>query len=127
MEDKNPNRDHKLDQGIELVKKLKFEEAIEILDEYLEVNPINLDAWYFKATAFHNLHQYEEEIQCYDKIVGIKPDEAAWYNKGFALGLLGRYSEAIDCYENLLEINPKDRDALEQKSLLLRKQKNKNK
>lgn len=54
MEDKNPNRNHKLNQGIELLKKLKFEEAIECFDKYLEIDPINLDTWYFRATALHN-------------------------------------------------------------------------
>ncbi len=111
MENKNPNREHEVDKGIELIKKQKFEEAIEIFDKYLEIDPVNLDAWYFKATALHNLNQFEDEILCYDKIMEIEPSTAAWYNKGFALGILGKYEEAIECYKKVLELNPEDAEA----------------
>lgn len=111
MENKNPNREHELDKGIELIKKMKFEEAIEIFDKYLEIDSVNLDAWYYKATTLHNLNQYKEEILCYDKIIEIEPNEAAWYNKGFALGFLRRYEEAIECFKKVLELNPDDEEA----------------
>lgn len=112
MDNKNIDYEDELNKGFELLKDLKFEQALEIFDKILETDSVNLDAWYFKATTYRNLKQYENELLCYDKIIKIDPDEAAWYNKGVALSSLGRFTDAIECYEEVLKINPNDSDAL---------------
>ena len=106
MNNKNIDFEDELDKGFEFLKDLKFEQALEIFDEVLEKDPVNLDAWYFKAITYRNLKQHENELLCYDKIIKIDPDEAVWYNKGFVLSSLGRFTDAIECYETALNIDP---------------------
>jgi len=46
------------------------------------------------------LGRYEDEINCYEEAIRIKPDYAEpWNNKGSALHNLGRYEEAIRSFE----------------------------
>ena len=111
--DENENfNDMELEKGFELIKNLKFEQALEIFDKVLEKNPVNLKAWYYKTSALHNLKKFEDELLCYDKMMEIEPSEAVWYNKGSVLSSLGRHEEAIDCYKEVLKIIPDDNEAL---------------
>jgi len=111
--DGKPNLVNKeLEEGFELIKNLKFEQALEIFEKILEKKPVNLKAWYFKASALRNLKRFEDELLCYDKMMEIEPSEAVWYNKGSALSSLGRHEEAIDCYKEVLKIIPDDNEAL---------------
>ena len=55
----------------------------------------------------HVIMEYEKEIECYDKVLKIDPnDVSAITNKGLALDNLGRYEEAIFYYNKALEIMP---------------------
>ncbi|MGD2250804.1 MAG: tetratricopeptide repeat protein [Candidatus Methanofastidiosia archaeon] len=94
-------------KGVALVGLQKYEEALQVFDGALKINPENAEAWYNKGVALGNLGKYEEEITCYDEALRINPQDAkAWYNKGVALGNLGKYEETIICYDEALRINP---------------------
>ena len=76
IDEKENFNDMELEKGFELIKNLKFEQALEIFDKVLEKKPVNLKAWYFKASALHNLKKFEDELLCYDKMMEIEPSEA---------------------------------------------------
>ncbi|CAD8166212.1 unnamed protein product [Paramecium pentaurelia] len=61
-----------------------------------------------EGVALHNLNEYQEAIECYDKAISMNPKyDKAWYNKGLALNNLNKYQEAFECYDKAISINPK--------------------
>jgi tetratricopeptide (TPR) repeat protein len=64
-----------------------------------------------EAEKLFDQKQYEESIECFDRIIELnRDDDSAWNNKGLALIYLGRYEEAIECYERAIDLNPKESD-----------------
>lgn len=54
---------------------------------------------------------YEKAIQCFDKVLEMKPDNrqskstaGVWYSKGECFNGLKKYEEAIECFDKALEI-----------------------
>jgi Tfp pilus assembly protein PilF len=63
-----------------------IENALQLYDEILKVNPTHIQALNYKGLALASLGHYEESIQWYDKVLNIDPnDKDAKYNKGIAL------------------------------------------
>ncbi|MDQ3848049.1 MAG: tetratricopeptide repeat protein, partial [Thermoproteota archaeon] len=107
----------------------EYQDAIELYDMALEVNPRYVKAWYNKGLALSKLGQDEESIECFNQAIecfnqAIELDPKygdAWNNKGLALTKLGKYEEAIACYNQAIELNPKYADAWNNKGLALSK------
>ena len=96
------------------------DEAINLYDEGLKIDPKDTDLLYNKCRSLKDLEKYEEAIVCYDKALEINPKYyEAWNGKGNALRKLEKYEEAIDCYDKALEINPKNAGTLNSKSWTL--------
>ena len=49
-------------------------EAIDILDELLQVDPSSLEAWTMKS---HLVEGFDEKIRCFDSILALDPDNLA--------------------------------------------------
>ena len=63
-----------------------IEDALQLYDEILKVNPTHIQALNYKGLALASLGHYEEAIQWYDKVLNIDPNDSdAKYNKGIAL------------------------------------------
>ena len=97
-----------------------IEDALQLYDEILKVNPTHIHALNYKGLALASLGHYEEAIQWYDKVLNIDPTNVtALNNKGVALYNLGHYEEAIRWYDKVLNIDPNDRDAKYNKGIAL--------
>jgi tetratricopeptide (TPR) repeat protein len=59
-----------------------------------------------KGVAFISSNKYEEAIQCFDKVIELKHDDAAvYFNKGRALLNLKSFKEAILAFDRAIEEN----------------------
>lgn len=92
---------------IEDAKTLSFidknEDAIQIYDKAIELNPGVTDAWYGKGIVLNSLGNHEDAIQAYDRVIIINPlDADAWHSKGIALFEMGKYEDAINCYDKII-------------------------
>jgi tetratricopeptide (TPR) repeat protein len=97
-----------------------IEDALQLYDEILKVNPTHIQALNYKGLALASLGHYEEAIQWYDKVLNIDPaNVTALNNKGVALYNLGHYEEAMQWYDKVLNIDPNDRDAKYNKAIAL--------
>jgi tetratricopeptide (TPR) repeat protein len=77
---------------------------------------------YSRKVYLTNLGKQTEAIECFDKALGIKPDDAGTLTiKGFALYNLGRYNESIEWYDKVLGIKPDYEFALNGKQMALEK------
>lgn len=83
-----------------LVWLARDEEALELVDAALALNPQNAEAYNVQAMAYSNLGMYEASLASSDKAIKLKPDFAVAYNhKGNALYYMERYQEAIENYD----------------------------
>jgi len=96
------------------------QDALQLYDEILKVNPTHINALNYKGLALASLGKYQEAIQWYDKVLKMDPSNvSALNNKGVALYNLGHYEEAIQWYDKVLKLDPKDSDAKYNKNIAL--------
>jgi tetratricopeptide (TPR) repeat protein len=95
--------------GANLIRQLRYKEAISSFDKALEINPKHYKSLHNRGNALYNLQKYEEAISSFDKALEINPKYYySLHNRGKALNNLQKYEEAISSFDKVLEINPKD-------------------
>ena len=91
-------------RGMDKVKRLEFQEAVEIFDRVIAMNSQIPEAWNNKGVALFQMGQTEESIKCYETSLSIDPDNLeAMRNMGFALRCLGRMEEALQAYDSVIQ------------------------
>jgi tetratricopeptide (TPR) repeat protein len=61
-----------------------------------------------RGISLTSLARVEEALACYDRALGLAPEEKAIHNnRGNALRLLGRTAEALACFERALALDPR--------------------
>jgi tetratricopeptide (TPR) repeat protein len=97
-------------KGLLSIESDRWEEAIQIFNIVINLEPNNHSAWNNRGNALGNLGRYKEALASFDRCLELEPDDyEAWYNRGVVLGKLGRYEEAIASYDRSLEFKP-DKD-----------------
>jgi len=66
-------------------------------------------AWMERGDDLFQQQRYRASVECYDKVIQIKPDEyLAWFKRGIALDNLKQYGEAVESYDQVLKLQPED-------------------
>jgi tetratricopeptide (TPR) repeat protein len=100
-------------EGQLLFSNNKYQEAIEVLNKILKMNPKDKVALSNKGSTLLILGKYDEALETFNEALEINPkNELILLNKGFALVSLGKYEKAIETFNKALEINPKYEYAL---------------
>ncbi len=87
-----------------LLKLDRAEAALDCLDEALNLNPDNADAWVKKGAALEHLQRIAEAIECYDRAIALDGSMTmAYLHKGSLFTRLERHAEALSCYEQALK------------------------
>jgi Flp pilus assembly protein TadD len=95
-------------QGVELLKQGKIEEAIGPLLKAVELNPKDPNVRMNLAYAYDQQGRLDEAIIHYQKAIELNPrDSVARNNLGVVYNKIGHYDEAIRELEKSLEIDPK--------------------
>ncbi len=90
-------------KGMDRVRRMEYEEALEIFDRVIEMNPEVPEAWNNRGVALFRLGRAEEAIESCDRSLAIDSENLeALRNKGFALRSLGRLEEALQVYDAVL-------------------------
>jgi tetratricopeptide (TPR) repeat protein len=74
-------------------KKVKY------LSKALDLDPGYEPGWGLKAAALLELERYEEAIECFDKVLSMRPNAMAWHKKGLCCYHLKRYQDAVACFD----------------------------
>ena len=91
-----------------------YEEAIKEFDKALELDPMNEEAWTYKASVLDTrLNKSAEALLAYDKAIELDGENAvdneslssAWIGKGTVLSKLGRYNESFGAFDKAIELN----------------------
>ena len=102
-------------KGMDKVKQGQYEEAVEIFDKVLSMNPQNTFAWNNRGVALFKADRPDDAVQSYNRSLEIDPENLdALRNKGFVLRSMGRLEEALECYSLVVKEggNAKDLESL---------------
>ncbi|KAM3141037.1 hypothetical protein pb186bvf_006838 [Paramecium bursaria] len=112
-----------------LNKQMKFQQAVDVYDQILEIEQDNYDALinkgnkqnYVQGQSQQQLIQYQMALKTYNQILKENPeDNLALLNKGHCYQGLNQYDLAIKSYEKCLKSNPNDYKILYHKGEALR-------
>ena len=107
-------------ESVILVSQEKFNDALAIFDQILEIDPNNVKALNHKGTLLVNKEIFQQSLEYFDKAFMIEPNNIKILkNKAIALSHLNQYAKAISTYENILELEPTNEWAEIQRNDLL--------
>ncbi len=108
------------------------EEALQVFDEALKLDPGHRASLMYRASVLKDLHRYNESAEAYQKAIELFSNESnlwktnAWIGKGDALNASGRKDEALEAYRSAVEVielniqeNPENSRAWERKGRAL--------
>jgi Tfp pilus assembly protein PilF len=97
----------KYEKVFESLKEKDYDAAKEVLDEILEADPNQADAWALTARVHNAQKDYKNAAKAAKKAVKLNDDHAfAWGELSFALVMQKKYAEAIPALEKTIELNP---------------------
>ena len=85
-----------------------IEAAVETLDLAIDINPKDPRFWNDQGNYLGILGNYDEAIECFDKVIELHPDETVWNNKAFIYIQMGEYDNALESYEIASKMAPDD-------------------
>ena len=85
----------------------KLEEAQDLYNQVLKIDPDHLRALNNIGTIFLNLGENQKAKECFEKAIKINPNHATGYNSlGIILHKFRELQNSITCYEKAIEIDP---------------------
>jgi len=110
------NLESLIEEGVCLAEEGKYQEALEVLNNALTIDPQNRGALTNKANIFNRLRKYKEAIAiCNTVIIQSPEDYWALYYKGIALTNLGECLDAMRVFDRVLKIDPNNQDVIKNK------------
>ncbi|MFG6686331.1 tetratricopeptide repeat protein [Mariniflexile sp. HNIBRBA6329] len=93
-------------------KTTNLSEKIELYTKVIELEPKNLDAYFYRGIAKNDLGDYSGAIVDYSKIILLQPDADTYYNRGNSRYSLKDLVGAQEDYQNAYNLDPNFIDAL---------------
>ena len=101
------NRKKLFKKGVNLMADEKLEEAIEIFEQALRIDPDNVETLMKIGYARFHLDEYPEALKVYDKILEIDvTNPEAWNLKGLVHYEQKNYAKALDAVQKAIETDP---------------------
>jgi len=95
-------------KGRALSQLKRYEDAVTVLDQALQLDPNNAEALVYKGWALSQLKRFEEAATVLDQALQLDPNNAeALGYKGSALSQLKRFEEAVETLDRAIEMDSK--------------------
>jgi len=105
--DANYNKKKLFKKGINLMADEKLEDATEVFEQFLRIEPDNVEALLKLGYARFHLEDYGESLRIYDKVLDIDVTNAeTWNLKALVHYEQKKYSKALDSIEKAIESEP---------------------
>ena len=105
--DSDYNRKKLFKKGINLMADEKLEEAVDVFQQALRIEPTNIETLMKLGYARFHLDDHAEALRIYDKILEIDvTNPEAWNLKGLVHYEQKKYSKALDAVEKAIESDP---------------------
>jgi len=103
-----------LEKGLDLYKNGKWGQALQIINDLLELNPRNTDVLMAKADIYLDREKHQLALDIFDEVTTINPDMARpWVGKGEVLLLMDQKTRAMSCFKKALALDPTNEIAQE--------------
>jgi len=90
-----------------LVSQERYDEALHVFDQILEIDSDNVKALNHKGVLLVKMENFQQSLEYFDKAIILEPNNIEILkNKGIALEHLEQHADAIAAYENILELDP---------------------
>jgi tetratricopeptide (TPR) repeat protein len=89
----------------EALKSTDANEQIKLFTQVIELEPKNLDAYFYRGLANQNLGDYNAAVLDYTKVIFYKPDADTYYNRGNSRFAMQDYEGAKEDYTQALNLN----------------------
>ncbi len=97
-----------------------FEQAVELYDQAIALDPSRAEPYYKRANALKNAGRLEAALTSYDQAIERKPDYAyAYCNRGVAQQSLGLCEAALSSYDRAIALDAADARAHYNRALLM--------
>ena len=97
-------------KGLALGEQGEYDEAIQIYDEIIKIDPDNLRGWLNKAYDLEEMGKYNESLACINEGIRLAPNDpnidSAWNQKASFLREHGNFTDAIKAYNESIRLNP---------------------
>ncbi|MBI4962990.1 MAG: tetratricopeptide repeat protein [Desulfomonile tiedjei] len=99
--------------GVALTFLKKEDEAIELFQRCVELEPAYAQAWYNMGQISMIVKKdFSKALHCYEMAATARPDYiGAYHQRGIAFELLGDKERALECWEQTLKLDPENKQA----------------
>jgi len=105
--DADYNRKKLFKKGVNLMADEKLEDAVEVFEQALKIDPGNIETLMKLGYARFHLDDHSESLRVYDKILDIDvTNPEAWNLKGLVHYEQKKYAKALDSVEKAVESDP---------------------
>lgn len=100
-----------LTQAKELVAEGKYQEAVEIYDRSISINPEFYDAWLERGKALSKMQRHDEAIASYNKAIQLDSSRCdSWYEKACCYAIKGDVDLVIDNLRQAINLDPSKKE-----------------
>jgi tetratricopeptide (TPR) repeat protein len=98
-----------LERATVLNDRERFDEALALLENAIQADRGNADAYYLRGVAYENLQRFDQALEAYSQCLRIQPDHTeAFNNRGVVHGRMGNLDLAAGDLARAVELNPDD-------------------
>lgn len=102
-----PDAESAYRRGVDALRARDYADAVQALEQALELDPGNADAWFKLGQSRSGLKNSVGAIEAYRRVIDLEPQNArALNNLANGLFRMGRYEESAEWYGRALEIDP---------------------
>ncbi len=96
-------------EALLLRKQGMYDKALTLIEEVLELDPEDSEAWTRKGCFLRNMGRRDEAVVAVEEALKVNPECAlAWRAKGALLRDAAQHQEGLDCYLRSLQLDPTD-------------------
>ena len=109
----------KIDQAWDLYVEGDYNKAVKLLDEVLNLDSENEEAYYLRGTVYCHLKKYPRAIQDLNKALELDSEDYMAYNeRGDAYYFLHKYEDALNDYNKAIALKPTKEDYYANRALV---------
>jgi len=117
-----PDSQDQFTQATELVELGRLDEAITLFRALLKTDSNNATIWNNLGIILFRQGKYRDAVNAFGQATDTDPEFInAWFNKSLAFVHLGKETEALRALDKVLDLNSRDKEALSQRALIVRK------
>jgi tetratricopeptide (TPR) repeat protein len=99
-------------RGTMLARTGQYEQAVPYLEQAVNSDPSNADAWYNLAVTYEKMGKPEKALPLFERLMGSRPNDKTYlYSYGSSLRKLARKREALAAFKKALRIDAEYREA----------------